>query len=202
MLKKIGEDREIIWIDLDETSCYTVRHVLEENKLSIWWIILEEKHITDYYLHKIPWLNINEKDAIEMFRNVYRNDLNKLLIQPIEEAKLKINDFSEKWYSNIIVTARDWLLFWDYTKKWLDKYYNNLINDILFANHFWKAEIPKSVLCKQYWINKMVEDNIDFSMELARNWIQTYILHKPWNYRRKDKHELLKRVEDWSEIEI
>ena len=24
-----------------------------------------------------------------MFRNVYRNDLNKLLIQPIEQAKLK-----------------------------------------------------------------------------------------------------------------
>lgn len=202
MLKKIGENREIIWIDLDETIWYTVKKVLEDNKIKVWNTLIKEKDVVNYYLHKIKWININQEEAIEIFRNVYRNDFDKLLLEPVDWAKEKMKNFLDKWYENHIVTARDWNLFSDYTEKWVDKYYKNLINKIHFANHFWNNEIPKSELCKKNWISKMIEDNLDYWLELARNWIQTYILHKPWNYRRKDKHELLKRVEDWSEIEI
>jgi hypothetical protein len=43
----------------------------------------------------------------------------------------------------------------------------------------------------------MIEDNLDYALELTRNGIKTYLLHKPWNYKRDEKHELLKRVEHW-----
>ena len=43
MLKKIGEDKLKIWIDLDETIWYTVKKVLEDNKIKVWNTLIKEK---------------------------------------------------------------------------------------------------------------------------------------------------------------
>lgn len=205
MLEKNGENREIIWIDLDETLCYTVREVLEHHKLTIWDIIAREEHITDYYLNNVPWINVeNQETAVHLFREVYFKDLESLDISPIYEAHDKIKEIQLKWYDTHIVTARDSTILGEYTKSWLDKHFPEMFEQIHHANHMWAFgnAIPKSKLCKQNWISIMIEDNLDYALELTRNGIKTYLLHKPWNYKRDEKHELLKRVEHWWEIEI
>lgn len=204
MLEKNGENREKIWVDLDETLCYTVRDLLEHHKITIWDIIAREEHITDYYIYKIPWINISFEEAVQMFREVFYKDFDKFELNPIEWAKERLELFSQKWHTLDIVTARDSHLFWEYTNKWLDIHFPNLFSQVHHANHFWQFwnSIPKSELCKQNWIYTMIEDNPDYAMELARNWIKTYLLQKAWNYHKRDKHENLIRVEHWWEIEI
>lgn len=205
MLEKNIENREIIWVDMDETLCYTVRDLLEHHKLTIWEIIAKEEHITDYYLHNIPGISIkNQEEAVQLFREVFYKDMDKYEINPIPGAKEKLLDFKNKWFELDIVTARDSHLFWEYTDIWLKKHYPEIFNQIHHANHFWEfwKAIPKSELCKQNWIKIMIEDNLDYAMELARWGIKTFLLHKPWNYKRDEKHELLKRVEHWWEVEI
>lgn len=47
----------------------------------------------------------------------------------------------------------------------------------------------------------MIEDNLDFSLELAHNGIASLLLEKPWNKQRTEEHPLITRVRDWKEIE-
>lgn len=194
-----------IWVDLDETLCYTIRHLLEHHKLTIWNIILEEKHISDYYIYKIPGISLkNQEEAVEIFRKALYNDFEKFEINPIEWAKEKLEEFKNKWLDLEIVTARDGHLFWEYTDFWLKKHFPEIFWKIHHANHFWKflKAIPKSELCKENWIKIMIEDNMDYALELAQNWIKTFLLEKAWNYKRVENHRNIIKVEWWENIKI
>jgi len=46
----------------------------------------------------------------------------------------------------------------------------------------------------------MIEDNLDFALELAENGIKSYVLEQPWNRARTEQHEKIKRVINWQEI--
>lgn len=46
----------------------------------------------------------------------------------------------------------------------------------------------------------MIEDNLDFALELAENNIASYVLEKPWNCWTTTYHEKITRVTDWQEI--
>lgn len=46
----------------------------------------------------------------------------------------------------------------------------------------------------------MVEDNIDYAIDLAENGIKTFLLEKYWNKERKENHKNLIKVKDWNEI--
>ena len=48
----------------------------------------------------------------------------------------------------------------------------------------------------------MVEDNIDYALGIAKSGILTYLIEKPWNRERKEKHRLLKRISCWEEINV
>ena len=47
----------------------------------------------------------------------------------------------------------------------------------------------------------MIEDNPDYALELAENWIKTYLLEKPWNKHVK-KHKNIILVKSWDEINL
>lgn len=48
----------------------------------------------------------------------------------------------------------------------------------------------------------MIEDNIDFALELAHNGIASFLLEKPWNRQRLDEHPLITRVKNWDEVRL
>ena len=48
----------------------------------------------------------------------------------------------------------------------------------------------------------MIEDNMDYALELAENWIKTYLLKKPWNSHRTEEHQNLVRINHWNEFKI
>ena len=46
----------------------------------------------------------------------------------------------------------------------------------------------------------MVDDNLDYALELAENGVTAIVLEKPWNKDRTETHPNIIRVKDWSEI--
>ncbi|MDD4151537.1 MAG: HAD hydrolase-like protein [Candidatus Gracilibacteria bacterium] len=194
-----------IGVDLDETLCYTIRHLLEYHKLTIGNILLEEKHISDYYIYKIPGISLKtQEEAVKIFREIYYNDFEKFEINPIEGAKEKLEELKNKGLNLNIVTARDGHLFGEYTDLWLKKYFPEIFSKIHHANNSGKfgKVIPKSELCKENGIEIMIEDNMDYALELAYNGIKTFLLEKAWNYKRPENHRNIIKVEGWENIII
>lgn len=142
---------------------------------------------------------------MKYFHQVYLND-SDLKIKVVSGAKEKIQELKDKWYTLKIVSARpeDVEI---YSKSWLEKHFKDIFHSIHFANHFnytWseKKKRTKSEICKELWIKIMVEDIFDYALDLAENWIYTFLLEKPWNKHITLEHENIKRIKHWSEINI
>lgn len=46
----------------------------------------------------------------------------------------------------------------------------------------------------------MIEDNLDFALELAENNIKSYVLEQPWNKHRTERNDNIKRIKGWQDI--
>lgn len=192
---------KIIWIDLDEVLAETVDHALEFHNYQICWKNLNKDDIIEYYIYKIEKLEVTKEEAINWFRKPLLHDYN-LEILPVLWAHNWLKRIKEKWYKCKIVTARQSEILSEYTHKWIEKHFWNIFDDILFANHFTKNDISKSEICKNHWIEIMVEDNFEYALELAQNWIYTFLIEKPWNKNIKTEHKNIKKVKSWEEIII
>ncbi len=192
---------KIIWIDLDEVLAETIDFSLLFHDYKIAGNSLLREDIIDYYIYNIPKLWVSKEEAIEWFRKPLLGDI-YLDVQPVLWACEKIISHKEKWYTFQIVTARQSEILSDYTQKWIEKYYPNIFENILFANHFTKNNVTKSELCKLHNIEIMVEDNFDYALDLAENGIYTFLLEKPWNKHITITHPNLKKVASWEEIKF
>lgn len=191
---------KIIWVDLDEVLAELVDFVLEYNNYKIWDFSLKKEDIKDYYIHKHPELNLTPEQAIEWFRKPMFEDINNLKVQKVLWAKEKLEELKSNWNKLIIITARIEELFWEYTKKWIDFYFENIFDDIIYTDHFSDKHRDKWEVCKELWVEFMIEDNYDYALELAEKWIKTYVLEKPWNFHREDYHENIIKIKSWEDF--
>lgn len=190
---------KIIWVDLDEVLAEFIDYALEHHNYKINWIEVTRESIRDYYLHRMVEFDLDATAAIDWFRKALYAD-EKLEVKPLEWAMEWLEKLKAKWYSLKIITARPWDLFWEYTSKWINKHYPNMFEAIIYANHFTWEDKTKSELCKEHWIFHMIEDNPDYALDLANNWIVCYLLEKPWNKLREETHENLIKVKSWEDI--
>ncbi len=190
-----------IWIDLDEVLAETIDYCLLYNDYKILWKSVDREKITDYCIYNIDDFNISKEKSIAWFQDPMKNDAN-MEIRPLSWALEWLEKLKNTGYSLKVVTARIWDIFWEYTQKWLEKYYPNVFDDIIYANHFTSKDKSKSELCKENDIFTMVEDNFDYALDLAQNGIKTYLLEKPWNRHRMDEHKNIIKVKSWQEIRI
>jgi len=191
---------KVIGVDMDEVLAELVDYALEHHDYKISWKIIKRENIIDYYIHKLVDYDLSLEQALDWFRDALFSDNDNLSMKPVLWAMDKIKEHIDLWYSFKIVTARNWDLFWDYTRKWINKHYPNIFEEIIFANHFSKEEKTKSQICIENNIAHMVEDNIDYALDLANNWIKTFLIEKPWNSSRKEVHPNIIRVKSWDEI--
>ncbi len=192
---------KILWVDLDEVLAETVDEVLKFNNYTVKWQAIYRNDISDYYISNISKYNLVKDDAVAFFWSVLSSPARENIL-PVQWAKEKLQELKNNWRKIVVVTARREEIS-EYTKNRLHRFYPWLIDDILFANHFSENEVPKSTLCKKSWINTMIEDNLDFAMELANFWIKVYLLDKPWNHHYNQlQHLWVQKVSDWSEISL
>ena len=191
---------KIIWVDLDEVLAETVDFCLKFNDYKIWNKSLKREDIIDYYIHQIKWFDIDLQWAIDWFNIPIANDIEKLEIQPVKWAVTRLLELKNDWNEIIIITARNEQKLADYTYKWLEKYYKWLIDEVIFTDHFTDRHRHKWEVCRELWINSMIEDNFDYALDIAKNWIETYLLEKPWNKFKQQKHKNLKRIQKWNDF--
>lgn len=49
-------------------------------------------------------------------------------------------------------------------------------------------------------IHTVVDDNLDFALEMAGKGIEVYVLERPWNRHRKESHPHITRIKEWGDI--
>jgi len=188
----------IIWVDLDEVLAESIDQVLKDNDWKIWDLVIDKKDITNYYVHNIDGTNLNLHSAIDLFRQTFKNDID-LCISPVIWAVEKLSILKEKWYKIAIVTARN-EDFDIYTEKWIEKHFPNLIDSIHYCTDCNDVTIPKSEVCLKHGISCFIEDNYFYANDIAKAWIKTYLLEKPWNNYQEEYHENIIKIKSWDEF--
>lgn len=198
-------NRELVLVDICETSARSIEDWVYPIVNSRYWTNFTHDSTEDYrdvFWNRIleGWKPIGIQRKIEIFNWAILEDKWKNLIRPIVwsvEKILKLSDSYNVW----MLTARHSMLI-EYTKEWVKHYYNWAVCKVLFSNSFHGWIRRKSDICLEEWVRIMIEDDMDYALEIAQNWTMVYLLSKPWNKHRKETHKNLKRIDTWADLEI
>lgn len=194
-------NNKIIAVDLDEVLSETIDQVLEVNNYEINGIKIVKEDVSSYYFHEIERLNLGIEDDVKIFDKLWLSE-KKREVKPVEWALEKLNGLKSEWYKFIIITARR-EEFREYTEKRVEQNYPWIFDEIIFTNHYTENAVPKSEICKQKWIEIMIEDNLDYAIDMASIGVKIYLINKPWNKQYDPEiHKWIKKVNGWSEINI
>ena len=100
-----------------------------------------------------------------------------------------------------VITARTEDII-EHTLKWIKKNFPNKFKYVHFAhNPYFGKEKTKSKadFCKDLGIDLLIEDNLDFATEAAKENIRVFLFDAPWN-KSKSLPKNIKRVKSWKEI--
>lgn len=196
MLKSITNNR--LAVDLDEVLANTFEIVLSLHKQKWYLHHLQFDDLINQEWRRIDnsWIDKDSRYAI--WREFLSSDLMHNA-SPVEWSIEAIEKLSEKWIELHIITARPSHLD-KHTNDWVNKCFNNKFKDIHFSTSPEDVHTPKYEICKKLWINTIIEDNMDYAMELANNNIKVIILERPWNKHRKEKHKNIIRIKCWNDI--
>ncbi len=196
---------EKIFVDIDETTARTIEdwvypivnrdfwtnftHETTLNYRDVFWDIIQEN-----------WKPLTTQRKIEIFYKAILSDKWKNQIRPVNWSVEKILEFSN-WFEIGMLTARHQLLS-EYTSEWVKHHFSWLVWKILFSNCYYWWNRTKSEICLEEWVKIMIEDDMDYALELAQNWVKVYLLKTPWNEHRNETHRNIVKVEWWHEIII
>lgn len=195
-------NNKIIWVDLDEVLAELLDYLLEYNDYKIWSYSLKREDVKDYYIHKMDNIDITIEESITWFRKPMLEDIKNHKVNPVNWAKQKLLQLKESWYKLVILTARIEEIFWEYTDLWVKTNFPEIFDDIIFADHFHENHREKSEICIDEGIGIMIEDNYDYAMDLAKAWVITYLIEKPWNNFHEVYHENIIRIKSWEELNL
>jgi len=120
--------------------------------------------------------------------------------KPVKWAYKKLKQLKEEWNELYVVTARA-EQFKEKTIERVNIHFPKIFSGFLFMNQFKKNEVPKSKLCKDFWIEILIDDSVNNLRDINKEWIPWILLTKPWNSWPKDNH-LLKRVASRDDVDI
>jgi hypothetical protein len=122
------------------------------------------------------------------------------LCQPVSWAYEKLYELKQAGHILILVTGRK-KSHAELTKKWVETHFPGIFSDYLFMEQHTKNEIPKSQLCKDKWVQILIDDCVSNIRDMNSVWMPWFLLDKPWNQWVKDS-ELLHRVYSRDEIDL
>ncbi len=152
---------------------------------------------TDFYLENI--LGCSKEEIVKRV-DIFYNSHEHKNAEPIHGAIEVLKKLSEK-YELIIITAKPEELR-EQTIFWLNTHLPNIFSDIVFTNHFQGEGLKrnKGDVCLELGIEAFVDDAIHNAESVASVGIPVLLLDTPWNKKFKET-ELIKRVQNWEEIE-
>lgn len=201
----MSNNKEKIFIDIDETTSRTVEDWVYPHVNKQYWTDFSYNTTTNYRnvfgdIITNNWIPVTLEEKIQLFNWAILLDQWKNQIRPVTWSVDKILELS-KWFDIGMLTARHQMLS-EYTPEWVSHHFNWCVREVLFSNCYHWGNRTKSSICIEEWAKIMIEDDMDYSLELAQNWIKVYLLLKPWNIERKETHRNIVRVNWWDEISI
>ena len=186
-----------IWVDCDEVLSETTDELLKRSPLKEKWI--EKSDIISYELYEVQKIWLTKAEAIQAF-NWFFESPDYFQAQPVSWAYEKLYERKEAWHILFVVTARN-KPYEEKTRKWVETHFPWIFSDFLFMNMYTENEIPKSQLCKQKWIQVLIDDSAKNIHDMNWVWMPWFLLDKPRNQWVEDT-DLLHRVYSRDEIDL
>lgn len=186
-----------IWVDCDEVLSETLDELLKRSPLKEKWI--KKSDIKSYNLCEVEKIWISQQEAIQIFHSFFESS-DYYLAQPVSWAYEKLYERKQQWHKLFVVTARN-KPYEEQTRKRVETHFPWIFSDFLFMNQYSSNEIPKSQLCKQKWIQILIDDNVSNIHDMNSIWMPWFLLDKPWNQWIQNS-DLLRRVYSRNEIDL
>ena len=186
-----------IWIDCDEVISETMDEILKRWKFKDKKVLKTD--ITSYFLRDVPKLNMTKEDWVKEFFWFFGSD-DYFQTKPVVWALEKLKELKNQWYELYVVTARA-EQFKERTIKWVNENFEWIFSWYLFMNQFKENEVPKSKLCKDFWIKLLIDDSVNNILDINKEWIPWILLDKPWNAWIED-NKLIKRCKSRDDVDV
>lgn len=186
-----------IWVDCDEVLSETINELLKLPQLKEKWI--KRADITSYELCEVEKVWITLEEAINLFFSFFESP-EYWQTQPVSWAYEKLYERKQAWHTLFVVTARN-KPYEEQTRKRVEKHFPWIFSDFLFMNIYTENEVPKSQLCKDKWIQLLIDDRAENVHDVNSLWMPWFLLDKPWN-QWIENSELLHRVYSRDEIDL
>lgn len=189
-----------IGIDLDETIAWSfepmIRHINQKYGSS-----LELDHLTHHDWWTIPDFPIDSSTVTQEWSILGALDPFEERFLPVIGSKEVLSFLKKSGYELHIITARNEATRKETTRKWVDRNFPGIFSGIHFSSHYSDGDRRnKSEICKMLDIHTVVDDNLDFALEMTEKEIDVFVLERPWNRHRKEVHQRIMRFKDWQEI--
>lgn len=202
-LQEILRNTKVIWIDIDGILIDTIDACIRKTSMQFWETLryTDWKHWNPHENPELQKIGIElQQDTVRFFHDIVHNPTWN--IPPIRWAISWVDSLKQAWKKLIALTGRA-----DDARKvttnLIDTHYQWQFDHILFSNHdVVEKKKQKSQVAKENGIGLMIEDNIHYAIELARNGIPTILLDRPWNHDARIPEWLpIFRLSSWEEIE-
>ena len=186
-----------IWVDCDEVISETLDELLKLPPLKEKWI--KKSDIVSYELCEVEKIWMTLEKAIDLFFSFFESSEYRET-QPVSGAYEKLYELKQAGHKLYVVTARD-KPHEKQTRKRVEIHFPWIFSDFLFMNQYTEDETTKSQLCKEKWIQLLIDDIMKNVQDVNSLWIPWFILDKPRNQWVEDS-ELLHRVYSRDEIDL
>ena len=186
-----------IWVDCDEVLSETVNELIKYPPLKE--KNLKRSDITSYELYEVEKIWLSKEEMVQAFFSFFESP-EYYLCQPVSWAYEKLYERKHAWHKLFAVNARK-KPHEELTRKWVESHCPWIFSHYLFMGQHTENEIPKSQLCKQRWIQLLIDDNTFNIDDMNTVWIPWFLLDKPRNQWVKDS-EWLHRVYSRDEIDL
>ena len=186
-----------IWVDCDEVLSETINELIKYPPLK--GKNLKRSDITSYELYEVEKIWLSKEEVVQAFFNFFESP-EYYLCQPVSWAYEKLHERKDAGHKLFVVTARK-KPHEELTRRWVESHFPWIFSDYLFMWQHTENEIPKSKLCKDRWIQLLIDDNIFNINDMNSVWIPWFLLDKPRNQWVEDS-EWLRRVYSRDEIDL
>ena len=186
-----------IGVDCDEVLSETINELLKRSPLKE--KIIQKSDISSYEIYEVEKVWLTKEEAIQTFYWFFESP-EYYQTQPVSWAYEKLYERKQQWHKLFVVTARN-KPYEEQTRKRVETHFPWIFSDYLFMNIYTENEIPKSQLCKDKWIQVLIDDSVSNIRDMNSVWMPCFLLDKPWNQWVEDT-QLLHRVYSRDEMDL
>ncbi len=193
-------NRMRIGIDIDETiaSTFAPAFLFARERYGF---DAEFDDLTHHDWSNVEKLGLSKEEEVRVFREFYAHAGHDGVL-PVEGSVEGCRRLKAAGHELFAITGRSESER-EPTERWLSRHFPDTFFDLAFTGHLSTGgRTPKSEVCRRFGILDMVDDNMDFAVDLVENGIRTYLIERPWNRRRPEAHPLLLRIAGWHELSI